>query len=817
MFYLRDREVSISKAFLEAILLSLVAVSIVQAETMVVMNNTEVVNGTTMSPSALIADPGPDGISLPEALWAALSVSGPHTILFEPSLKGATIAISGSLPSLSYGLITIDGDVDGDGKADITIDGANSQDSVGFRVLASDVTIKRLAIVNFSSAGIQVFTDSEQARWLIERISIQGNTISAGRTGIEVYNWGLGCTISDVEIKENNFVNNGIWGLAISGALGPSMAHNEIINIAISENTISNVPGGNKGAVSVMGATDQGSSNNVISSLEISDNTITGHTYNNLLISAGNEQDCANNQIQDVLIRGNVIDGSPVTMEILGGVGSGANGNRVSRLSIVENTLRGGGIQLVGAQGSNAHQNGIDTVFIGRNKMSNAFANGVYIIAGSDGASYNEVTATTILNNLIVGSEDCGILLHGHDGSTPNNVIENVDIVNNTIVENGNPTWAGGININSKDTTNSITGVRIANTILWNNEGNDDIGGSQSPESVTFSLLHDPRYVGKDGNFYFSPELLDPAGGNFHLQADSPCVDKGDNGALAGVETDIDNDPRVLDGDGDGTPTVDMGAYEYIAAVEIDGDINGDGTVDLADAVLVLKIVSALDTPGAEIVAGKDVNGDERIGLEEAIYILQVLADIRHEIRHFSTGCKVPGGPDYETDSEQFVAEVVDCELIVRHIDAVYNCCIKEIEVSVTVSDHVIDLYETEILEAPCDCLCPYDITTEISNLDPGTYSVQIRNITGLLGTIKEVVIPDCPVCSDNHDCKPGFYCAKKEGDCDGLGLCSPKPDACITLWDPVCGCDGVTYGNECEAARGGTSVAYRGLCWGGE
>ena len=796
---------------LMAILWPLVAFSIVQADPLVVTNNTEEVNGTTMSPSELIADPGPDGISFREALWAALSAPGPHTILFAPSLRGTTIALNSSLPSLDQDAITIDGDVDLDGEPDITIDGGYSQ-GVAFGVFASDVTIKGLAIVNFSAAGIQVFTDSQQGRPLIEEVQIQGNDISAGWCGIEVYNWGQSCLIRDVVIKGNKLINNGSVGISLSAALGPDMANNQATDILIAENTISNIPG-NKTAISVMGATDRGSTNNFISRLEISNNTISGHTYNNLLISAGNEQNCANNQIQDILIKGNAINGSPVTMEILGGVGSGANGNRVFRLSIVENALEGGGIQLVSAQGSNAHQNGIETVFVGRNSISNAFANGVYIIAGSDGATSNEVKATTILNNLIVQSKDCGILLHGHDGSTPNNVIQNVDIINNTIVENGNAAWAGGININSKYTSNIITGVRITNTILWNNAWNDDLRGSEIPESITFSLVHDSRYLGRDGNFYSSPEFIDFAVGNFELKADSPCIDMGDNAAVAGVDLDMDNDPRVVDGDGNGTATVDLGAHEYVPAGKINGDMNGDGKVDLVDAVLVLKIVCALDTASVGFVAGEDVSRDGRAGLEETIYILQLLADTRHEIRHFSTGCKVPGGPDYETDSEQFVAEVVDCELIVRHIDAVYNCCIKEIEVSVSVSGDLIELYETEILEAPCDCLCPYDITTEISNLAPGLYSVQIRNITGLLGTIKEVVIPECPVCYDNRDCRPGYYCAKTEGDCEGRGLCRPKPDACITLWDPVCGCDNVTYGNACEAAMFGTSAAYQGLC----
>jgi len=56
---------------------------------------------------------------------------------------------------------------------------------------------------------------------------------------------------------------------------------------------------------------------------------------------------------------------------------------------------------------------------------------------------------------------------------------------------------------------------------------------------------------------------------------------------------------------------------------KLPGDVDGNGKVELADAVLALKIMAGFTISAPQAVnLNADVNGDGKIGLAEVVYIL---------------------------------------------------------------------------------------------------------------------------------------------------------------------------------------------------
>jgi hypothetical protein len=199
------------------------------------------------------------------------------------------------------------------------------------------------------------------------------------------------------------------------------------------------------------------------------------------------------------------------------------------------------------------------------------------LILGNYGSGvYSQLGSPEVINTLIVGNftggSGGGVHCLGCDAT-----VQNCTIAANTAYNYGGGVYASG----------SAT-VATVNSILWANAarlegpqlylrnlnpyvpqltvsycdvqaGRSAVGGSGTLTWGEGNIDEDPLFVDPDG----ADGIVGNQDDNLRLSPSSPCVDAGDNGAIPpSVTVDLDGRPRIVDGDGDKAPVVDMGAYE---------------------------------------------------------------------------------------------------------------------------------------------------------------------------------------------------------------------------------------------------------------
>jgi hypothetical protein len=243
-----------------------------------------------------------------------------------------------------------------------------------------------------------------------------------------------------------------------------------------------------------------------------------------------------------------------------------------------------------------------------------------------------------IINNLIAGNDWSGIFC-GSDSSAV--------IANNTIVANDRA-------LVQQSAHRSLTTL-VINCILWANRYYQV--DAYSTLLITHSAVQggvdgvdpqghfDSSLVWGEGNIEADPQFVDPGHwddngtpddydddffvmGDYHLLPGSPCIDAGtndiDDPETEGVEelpeTDFDGLPRIIDGDGNGTLIVDIGAYEHLR-----GDVNYDGKLNVLD---LLHVRNSLGKDPASDPAARraDVNADGKVDTMDLIAVRNLLS-----------------------------------------------------------------------------------------------------------------------------------------------------------------------------------------------
>ena len=173
-------------------------------------------------------------------------------------------------------------------------------------------------------------------------------------------------------------------------------------------------------------------------------------------------------------------------------------------------------------------------------------------VLSNNSANYGGGVCAGIVNNSLLSSNRA--LVYG--GGAYSSALNNCVLKTNLAARSGGGAYNCGLTnctvVGNNGAGGGVDGGAVINSIVYDNPGGNIVNTKAVFYSCSYPYI---GYIGT-GGFTNAPLFVNEAGGDFHLQSNSPCINSGNN-AYVSVTNDFDGNPRIVGG------TVDIGAYEY--------------------------------------------------------------------------------------------------------------------------------------------------------------------------------------------------------------------------------------------------------------